>query len=150
MRKLRYRPHPLLAYATQPVFLALVVSIPFLIMGVLWRDGLLSATTVAAAFDGTALLCLVMPVTSAWRAAAMEREYRGYQQVIDDELSAPNLDNKCRQQLLVERSKLDDQFHFVHDRQGTLQKVKFIGAGMRLASRYLRKVNKYINPFRLF
>ncbi|WP_283181218.1 hypothetical protein [Pseudomonas svalbardensis] len=150
MRKLRYRPHPLLAYATQPVFLALVVSIPFLIMGVLWRDGLLSATTVAAAFDGTALLCLVMPVTSAWRAAAMEREYRGYQQVIDDELSAPNLDDKCRQQLLVERSKLDDQFHFVHDRQGTLQKVKFIGAGMRLASRYLRKVNKYINPFRLF
>ncbi|TPG74606.1 hypothetical protein [Pseudomonas arsenicoxydans] len=150
MRKIRYRPHPLLAYPTQPVFLALLVSIPFLIMGALWRDGLLSTTTVAAAFDGTALLCLVMPVTSAWRAAAMEREYRGYLQVIADELSAPNLDDKRRQQLLVERSKLDDQFHFVHDRQGTLQKVKVIGVGMRLASRYLRKINKYINSFRLF
>jgi hypothetical protein len=148
MRKIRYRPHPLLAYPTQPVFLALVVGIPFLIMGALWRDGLLSTTTVAAAFDGTALLCLVMPVTSAWRAAAMEREYSGYRQVIADELSAPNLDDKRRQLLLVESSKLDAQFHFHHDRQGTLQKVKFIGAGMRLASRYLRKASKYINPFR--
>lgn len=147
MRKIRYRPHPLLAYPTQPVFLALVAGIPFLIMGALWRDGLLSTTTVAAAFDGTALLCLVMPVTSAWRAAAMGREYRGYRQAIDDELSDPNLDDKRRQQLLVELSKLDAQFHFVHDRQGTLQKVKAIGTGMHLAARYLRKADKCLRSF---
>lgn len=150
MRKIRYRPHPPLAYPTQPVFLAVVVSIPFLIIGGLWRDGLLSTTAVAAAFDGTALLCLVMPVTSAWRTEAMKREYRGYRKAIDDELCNPHLDEKGRQLLLVELSKLDAQFHFLHDRQGTLQKVKFVGAGMRLASKYLRKASKYTNPFRLF
>lgn len=150
MRKLRYRPHPLLAYPTRSVFLALVVAFPFLIMTGFWRDDLLSATTAAAALDGTALLCLVMPVTSAWGIAVMKKEYRGYRQAIDDGLSDPNLDYKGRRQLMVERSKLDAQYHFVHDRQATLQKVKLVGAGMRLASRYLRKANKYTNPFRLF
>lgn len=144
MRKMRYRPHPLLAYPTQPVFLALVVSIPFLVMGGLWRDGLLSTTTVAVAFDGTALLCLIMPVTSAWRTAAMESEYRGYRLAIDDQLSASNSESE-RQLLLIELSKLDAQFHFLHDRKGTLKKVKLIGAGMRLASKCLRKFSKYIN-----